>query len=106
MMSGIHVDPAKMDELGRKTVNCSEQLEDQIKKIISNKNNLVEIWIGKSGTELDKAVQRQMENLTRFKDLIDTLGTKISTGSNTFYTNEEENAESAKSLYPDDFRSA
>jgi len=100
-MNGIHVDPAQMDALGKKTINSSADLDSQIKSLTSNKDSLIAIWTGNSSTAFDRAVQMQIKNLNAFKDLINELGQKITTGANTFYTNEEENANDAKNLYPD-----
>ena len=98
-MSGIHVDPAQMEVLGRKTMSSAVDLDGQIKSLTGNKDSLMGIWRGDAAKSFDEAVQLQLKNLDAFKELINELGTKISKGASTFHTNEEDNSNAAKNLY-------
>lgn len=98
-MSGLHVDASNMNTQGINTVNNSESLGDEIGALKTNVENLMTIWRGPAASEFNGVVDEQIANLQEFRDLLNTLGEKISEGARHFNDVEEENASMASHLF-------
>lgn len=98
-MSGLHVDASNMNTQGVNTVNNSEVLGDEISALKANVENLMTIWRGPAASEFNGVVDEQVANLQEFKNLINTLGEKISEGARHFNDVEEENSSMASHLF-------
>lgn len=98
-MSGLHVDSSNMNTQGVNTVNNSEVLGDEIGALKANVDNLMTIWRGPAASEFNGVVDEQVANLQEFKNLINTLGEKITEGARHFNDVEEENASMASHLF-------
>lgn len=98
-MSGLHVDSSNMNTQGINTVNNSEALDDEIGALRTNVDNLMTIWKGPAASEFNEVVNEQIGFLQEFKELLNTLGEKISEGARQFNDVEEENASMASHLF-------
>lgn len=98
-MPGLHVDASSMNTQGVNTVNNSESLGDEIGALRTNVENLMTIWKGPAASEFNGVVDGQIANLQEFRNLLNTLGEKISEGARYFSDVEEENASRASHLF-------
>ena len=99
MANGLYVSPEDMNEQGRQTREEAVQLSNEIKNLQNTKASLLDIWKGTAANSFGESVDRQIDNLNQFKELINELGEAISSGAQGLSETEEANASAGKNLF-------
>lgn len=98
-MSGLHVNSGSMNTNGRDTVSNAQSLASELSSLKNNMENLMTIWKGSSANEFNNSYMEQNQNFKAFQELLNDLGTRISTAANNLNQTEEDNARRGSNLF-------
>lgn len=98
-MSGLHANTGEMSANGNSTIEKASEFANELRSLQGNIDNLMSIWKGPAANSFSSAYQEQANNFNQFQALLNELGEKIVTASNTLNAAEEEASSEVGNLF-------